>query len=118
MLSSPKDIFASCFTKSYDFSNSSFEYATLIPLPPPPADAFKITGYFIFSANSIASSLFFINPSDPGTTGTPAFFIVSFAFDLFPNKFINSPLGPINFIPISLQILAKLAFSDKNPKPG
>ena len=89
ILSSLNDTFASCFTISYSFSSSVFEYATRIPLPPPPAEAFNITGYFIFSANSIASFLEFIIPSEPGTTGTPTFFIVSFAFDLFPKSSIN-----------------------------
>ena len=36
------------------------------------------------NATFIASSTLSTKPSEPGTTGTPAFFIVSFAFDLFP----------------------------------
>ena len=45
-------------------------------------------------------------PSDPGITGTPSFFIISFAFDLFPNKSITFDLGPMNFIFDSSHILA------------
>ena len=74
ILSSLNDIFASCFTKSYAFSNCSLEYATLIPLPPPPLDAFNITGYFIFSAISIACFFDFISPSDPRNYWHSGFF--------------------------------------------
>ena len=118
MLSSLKDIAASCFTTSYAFFSSSSLYATRMPFPPPPADALSITGYPIWFDIFIASCIVYINPSDPGTTGTPAFFIVSFALDLFPISSIISGFGPINFKPISSHIFAKLLFSDKNPKPG
>ena len=89
-----------------------------MPLPPPPAAAFNITGYPIFSAISNASFNPFTLPSEPGITGTPAFFIISFALDLFPNNSIISDFGPINFIFDSSHIWANFEFSDKNPKPG
>ena len=50
-------------------------------------DAFNKIGYPILFAVSIIPFKLCILPSDPGITGTPAFFIKSFAFDLFP---INS----------------------------
>ena len=66
----------------------------------------------------LASSRLLTNPSEPGTTGTPAFFIVALALDLFPISSIISLDGPINLIPISLHILAKELLSDKKPYPG
>ena len=60
----------------------------------------------------------FTTPSLPGTTGTPALRIVSFARALSPMAVIISGLGPMNLIPLVVQISAKLAFSARNPYPG
>ena len=57
-------------------------------------------------------------PSLPGTHGTPAAFIVSFADALSPILSIISGEAPINLIPCSPQIFENLEFSDKNPYPG
>ena len=50
--------------------------------------------------------------------GTPAAFIVFFAWALFPIALIISPLGPIKENPFSLQMLENSALSAKNPYPG
>jgi hypothetical protein len=74
-----------------------------------------MTGNPISLAILFASSTSFTTPSLPGTTGTPAFFIVSFAKALSPIAVIISGLGPMNFTPDVLQISAKLAFSARKP---
>ena len=116
--SSPKLFFASVLAVKNAFSSSSSLATILIPFPPPPKEALIIIGYPILLASILASSIFSIRPSLPGITGTFAFFIISLATDLFPIMFIVLLLGPINLILHSSHILAKLAFSDKNPKPG
>ena len=90
----------------------------LIPLPPPPAVAFNITGYPIFVAKVFASSVLDSIPSPPGITGTPADFIVFFAVALSPIDIIISGPGPINVNPFSEQIFENSADSDKKPYPG
>ena len=97
--------------------SSSFQIA-LIPFPPPPAEAFNITGYPIFFANLFASFRESNIPFDPGIVGTLALFIVSLADDLSPILFIISALAPMNFIPCSSQICENFEFSDKKPYPG
>ena len=89
-----------------------------MPRPPPPAEAFSITGYPISFAFSKASSGPSRIPSPPGTTGTPAFFMVCLAFALLPIESIMLGLGPKKAILLSLQILENLADSDKKPYPG
>ena len=109
---------ASCLADEYAFSISSSFQTTRIPLPPPPAVAFKITGYPISLAKVFASSTLSNKPLPPGTTGTPALIMVSLAVILSPILLIISGVGPINLIPWSAQICANLAFSAKNPYPG
>ena len=58
------------------------------------------------------------NPSEPGTVGTPASFIVALAEALSPIRSIISGDAPINLIPCSAQIFENLAFSERNPYPG
>ena len=118
IVSSPKAVFASVLAVLYAGISSSSFLTTLIPRPPPPAEAFIITGYPIFRAEIKASSSESMAPSEPGTTGTPAFIIISLAFDLLPILSILLESGPINFILHSSHICANLLFSDKNPKPG
>lgn len=86
-----------------------------MPRPPPPAVALIITGKPTCLATSTASVSFLINPSEPGTVGTPAAFIVSRAVDLSPITRMCSERGPMNSIPWSAQMSTKVAFSDKNP---
>ena len=67
-----------------------------------------------------AISLFFvgslpIGPSEPGTQGTPAFFIALIADTLSPIKRITSAVGPIKIKPEFSTCSAKSAFSDKKP---
>ncbi len=45
---------------------------TRMPRPPPPADAFKITGYLMRVASASAAASSATIPCEPGTTGTPA----------------------------------------------
>ena len=57
-------------------------------------------------------------PSEPGTHGTPAFFIAAFALTLSPISLIVSAFGPIKVKPLFSTRSAKSAFSDKKPYPG
>ena len=77
--------------------SSSFQ-TIRIPLPPPPAVAFMITGYTIFLACFLASSRSFSKPTEPGTHGTPAAIIVALAVALSPIAAICSGKAPINLI--------------------
>ena len=54
-------------------------------------------------------------PSEPSITGRPYSFAIFFAWILSPIIFINFEDGPINLILLSSNILAKFAFSDRNP---
>ena len=85
-----------------------------MPLPPPPAVALTITGYFAFAANSLAASMSSTR-SVPGVTGTPLAVMVFLAVALSPIFLIASAEGPINLIPWSVQISTKSARSDINP---
>jgi hypothetical protein len=58
------------------------------------------------------------SPSDPGTVGTPAAFMVSRAVDLSPIVRMCSERGPMNSIPWSAQISTNVAFSERKPYPG
>ena len=89
-----------------------------MPLPPPPALAFMITGYPISSTIFIASFSVDISPSYPGTTGMFKDFANSLAFILSPITVITSGFGPINLKPLSIHFSAKEAFSARKPKPG
>src|SRR5208283_5015981 len=88
-----------------------------IPLPPPPAAAFSITGYPICSANLSVASMSKLR-SEPGTNGTPARFMFCRARVLEPINSIDSGVGPMNLRPASAQALAKRAFSERKPYPG
>ena len=91
---------------------------SLIPRPPPPAEAFIITGYPISLASSLASWEFSNTPLLPGITGTPASFIVRLASALSPIIEIAFEEGPMNLNPMLSTISAKAAFSAKKPYPG
>jgi len=115
MSSIPKAFLASFLALLKASSKSSSFLTILIPLPPPPAAAFTITGYPQYSATFNASSSDVIGFSTPGITGTPTLFATILDFILSPNLSIISCLGPINSIPASSHFFANSAFSDKNP---
>ena len=109
---------ASCFALDQFFLKSVLFQTALIPFPPPPAEAFTITGKPILDAIFKASSSFSTAPPEPGIVGTFARFIVETAVALSPIFSIISGDGPINFILCSPHIFENLAFSDKKPYPG
>ena len=96
----------------------SAERTIRIPRPPPPATAFKITGYPTAFAHSSAASSLSITPSDPGKIGTFAFFIVCRAVDFSPIIRVTSGGGPMNLILLARHTSAKFAFSLSSPYPG
>ena len=97
----PKAAAASVLADSQPISSSFSSQQSLIPLPPPPAVAFNITGYLIFFAILFAAFKFSNNPAEPGIVGTFAFFIVSLADALSPMESICSGNAPINLISCS-----------------
>ncbi len=84
MSSFPKAALLSCLAESHAFFKSSGFQTARIPFPPPPAEAFNITGYPVSKATFLHCSKSAIIPSEPGTQGTPAAFIVAFALALSP----------------------------------
>ena len=54
-------------------------------------------------------------PSEPGTTGTPAFLIASLAETLSPIRRMESGRGPMNTKPLFSTRSAKSAFSERKP---
>ena len=86
-----------------------------MPRPPPPAEAFTITGKPTCRAHSIASPSEAMIPSDPGRIGTPACFIAARAFSFSPIRRVTSGRGPMNLMPLVSHTSAKLAFSASNP---
>ena len=54
-------------------------------------------------------------PSEPGTQGTPAFFIDRIADTLSPIRRMVSARGPMNVKPLFSTRSAKSAFSDRKP---
>ena len=54
-------------------------------------------------------------PPEPGTQGTPAFFITLMADTLSPIMRITSARGPMNVKPLFSTRSAKSAFSDRKP---
>ena len=74
-----------------------------------------MTGKPASFAAASPSLTFSTAPSEPGTTGTPAAFMVSLATDLSPIDEIVSGRGPMNVRSWSWQIRANSAFSDRKP---
>mmetsp|Transcript_23599 Transcript_23599/g.57154 ORF Transcript_23599/g.57154 Transcript_23599/m.57154 type:complete len:223 (+) Transcript_23599:5435-6103(+) len=109
-----------------------------IPFPPPPSEAFSMTGYPIRLAASTASSAVVtmallkisfgilpvssrsaVNPSpDHGMEGTSAVWARMLAAILSPSRDITRPSGPMNLIPSSLSESGSSGFSDAWPHPG
>ncbi len=67
----------------------------------------------MFASASVPSG-----PSDPGTQGTPAFFMILMADTLSPMARIVSAFGPMNTKPLFSTRSAKSAFSERKPYPG
>lgn len=67
------------------------------------------------SANALASAAVSMQPSEPGTVGTPHAFMVSRAELLSPMRSMHSGLGPMNTRSLSAQARAKSAFSARKP---
>jgi hypothetical protein len=115
MVPSPKAFSASLEADSVAPLSSFSSEMILIPLPPPPAAAFTMTGYPISEAkrtNSPRSS-----PDDvmPGMIGTPLLDISFLDSTLSPIKAIASGGGPMKTSPASAHLFAKVAFSARNP---
>mmetsp|Transcript_29459 Transcript_29459/g.72931 ORF Transcript_29459/g.72931 Transcript_29459/m.72931 type:complete len:203 (+) Transcript_29459:1980-2588(+) len=128
----------SALTKSKLTRNSSSLVLMRMPLPPPPSDAFSMTGYPIrFAAASDSSTVVtiaFLNISsgivpsavrlatrpspDQGMDGTFAVCARIFAPILSPSTAITGAVGPMNWIPRSLRAVGSLGFSDAWPHPG
>ena len=111
----PNAAAASCLALFQLFENSFLFQTALIPLPPPPAEAFIITGNPILEDICSPSSSVSIAPPDPGIVGTFAEIIVETAVALSPIFSIISGEGPINLILCSEQILENFAFSERKP---
>ena len=86
-----------------------------MPRPPPPAEALIISGKPIACASSRAVAASATRPSEPGTTGTPAFNAAPRADALSPIARIVSPLGPTKIRPAASTASAKAAFSERKP---
>ena len=110
-----EDLPISDWAELNSFSISSSLRMMRMPRPPPPAEAFTITGRPICRAHSRASSALAMMPSDPGRMGTLALFIACRAFSFSPIKRITSGGGPMNLIWLVSQTSAKLAFSLSRP---
>ena len=78
------------------------------PSPPPRV-------LLTWRATVTASLAVLTSPSDPGTVGTPAAFMVSRAVDLSPIVRMCSERGPMNSMPWSAQMSTNVAFSERKP---
>ena len=116
--SSPNAFFASVIAARIPSGNSSAEATTRIPLPPPPAEAFTITGYPISAAAANASSVSETAPLVPGTHDTPDPSAKALDSILSPITLMACTSGPINARPAFCTASTNSAFSDKNPYPG
>ena len=83
-------------------------------LPPPPPDAFKITGKPTSRAEASAWSSSRSTPV-PGSIGSPRELAVARAVTLSPHCLMASGVGPMKVMGHLRQTPAKAAPSDKNP---
>ena len=67
---------------------------------------------------SSASDSSEIGLPEPFATGRPAFTIASLAEILSPSSLSTSGFGPMNTIPSSASLSARVAFSARKPYPG
>ena len=110
----PKLARLKCSTAAKAGANSASLRHSRMPIPPPPAVLFSITGYPMRSAASTAS------PADasrsvPGSSGTPFAAAISRAVCFKPKARICSGVGPMNTTPRAAHASAKAAFSLRNP---
>ena len=113
--SSPK-LEAASLTAARNPSLTSFSLkATRMPFPPPPAEAFIMTGNPISAATLTASLLSASTPTYPGTVLTPAPAAIFLDSILSPMAAIAFTPGPMNVMPSSASFSAKVAFSERNP---
>ncbi len=117
---SPKAASASRCADSTAPASDPRSSTTLMPRPPPPADAFTRSGKPTPFTRSARSPPLWpaISPaviSIVGSKGTPAAAIVDFAASFEPICSITSAGGPTNVSPAPAQALANEAFSDRNP---
>ncbi len=117
-VSSPNADFATALVEWTALTSSSALFAIFIPIPPPPADAFTMTGYPISSASSMTDSGSSIPAEIPGMIGTPAFAIIFLAVILLPTVSMDLPDGPMKTTPIFSHSLANSGFSARKPYPG
>ena len=92
-----------------------------MPLPPPPATAFTISGYPMAAAMAAASASVRDASSGslvPGTTGTPARMAVSRAAVLLPIRRIASAEGPTNVRPDAYARLGEIVVLGEKPVAG
>jgi hypothetical protein len=113
--SSLKADFASDFAIRSEERSSPSSRTSRMPLPPPPAVAFIITGKPISFATRKTSSSDEIASTVPGTTGTPAACTVFRASVLDPIVRIAYAEGPISLIFSFSQRSAKTGFSARKP---
>ena len=118
IVSSLNALAASPWASKKFLSRDASSLTTRIPLPPPPAAAFSITGKPIFLANDFISLTSSVLISAPSITGTLALRAIFFAAILSPSCSITSDLGPTKIIPSFSHLLANPTFSDKKPYPG
>ncbi|CAM5431184.1 hypothetical protein SGRIM128S_08674 [Streptomyces griseomycini] len=114
-VSSPKEARASRRAAAISSVSFASSRTRRMPLPPPPADGFSSTGMPIPRAASASCPSVRPLPLEPGTTGTPAAFTVSFARILSPIREIASAGGPMNTSPAPAHARAKPAFSARKP---
>ena len=85
-----------------------------MPMPPPPALLFSITGKPIRSASRSAAAASRTMPL-PGANGTPADAAKARAVCFSPNSRKCRGCGPMNAIPAAASRSANSARSDRNP---
>ena len=86
-----------------------------IPRPPPPHDAFSISGKPTDAASLRIASKSVPSTSVAGITGTPAVIATRRAEALSPRARMVSALGPMKVMPFASQASTKSGFSDSRP---
>ena len=115
----PNELEASEDASRIESSSWSGVSTSLIPRPPPPADAFTSSGNPTRAASRSADAKSSGSISlAPGTIGTPACSIICRPDTLSPRFLMESAVGPMNLIPAASHASTNSAFSDKNPYPG
>ena len=113
--SSPNEDFASERARAKPSATSALEWAIRMPLPPPPAEAFIMTGKPISCAILTACFSSSITPRKPGTVETLAFAAAFFDSILSPIAAIAFGFGPMKTMPAAASALGKASRSDRKP---